>query len=171
MKKDFRTSKKERFFMSTLAFLMIFILAGLSVSLFHKSTGKNTHDFESTESNIVYIPEAEEYAYSSFDDLTYTSPLKYEYRNFLSEQGKMYYDAFYNEIIVYADMHESIHELSKTIIHEAYHARYNTGTQKEEVACRIEEAKHDGKELNMRGKIDIIKAVKNSIHYNGMPWR
>ena len=30
---------------------------------------------------------------------------------------------------------------------------------------------HDGKELNMRGKIDIIKAVKNIIHYNGMPWR
>ena len=96
MKKDFRTSKKERFFMNALAFLMIFVLTGCSVSLFDNTTGKNTQDFESTESNIVYIPEAEEYAYSSFDDLTYTSPLKYEYRNFLSEQGKMYYDAFSN---------------------------------------------------------------------------
>lgn len=96
MKKDFRTSKKERFFMNALAFLMIFVLTGCSVSLFDTATGKNTQDFESTENNIVYVPEAEEYAYSSFDDLTYTSPLKYEYRNFLSEQGKMYYDAFSN---------------------------------------------------------------------------
>ena len=97
MKKDFRTNRKERFFMYALAFLMIFVLTGCSILPFDTTTTDNTpQDFESTKSNIVYVPEAEEYAYSSFDDLTYTSSLNYEYRNFLSEQGKMYYDAFSN---------------------------------------------------------------------------
>lgn len=96
MKKDFIAIKKGRIFMYSLAFFIIFVLTGCNGLPFDIATGKNTPNFESTESNIVYVPETEEYAYSSVDDLTYTSPLKYEYRNFLSEQGKMYYDAFSN---------------------------------------------------------------------------
>lgn len=82
-----------------------------------------------------------------------------------------YYDPLHNQIVIYADEHKSIHELSKTVIHETYHARYNTGSQKEEVACRIEEAKHDHRELTMRERIDIIKAVKSHEAYAKMPWR
>lgn len=96
MKKDFIAIKKERIFIYALTLLMIFILTGCNGLPFDIATGKNTQNFDSTESNIVCAPEAKEYAYSSFDNLTYTSPLKYEYRNFLSDQGKMYYDAFSN---------------------------------------------------------------------------
>ena len=70
-----------------------------------------------------------------------TSRIQVNVRHHKDEKG--FYDHISRTIGIYASEHPSIHEVSKSIIHEAFHAKYGKGTFKEDIQCRIEEAKHE----------------------------
>lgn len=77
-----------------------------------------------------------------------------------------------NHVEIYAQNTQSIVETTKTIIHEIKHLKIgSTGypTQKEEVLCFVEEAKHIKPELTKKDVEDIIKLVKKL--YSDYPWR
>lgn len=78
-------NSRPRIFTVLLAISMLFSLTGCTVR------GDSKQNNIETEIDMIM---QREYEYSSFDDVTYTSNLKYEYVNFLSDQGMMFYDAF-----------------------------------------------------------------------------
>ena len=84
------------------------------------------------------------------------------------------YDPIGKRIFIYASNTKSAKETAITVIHEATHARLGgANTRKSEVACRLEELKHNKQDnsLTLRDLRNTINAVNNHKTYSKLPWR